>query len=514
MKMVLALLLASALAAQSATNLVLTNWNFTNLQGRIFSNTTLRTATPTNISVAWEPYGYARIDFTNLPDDIRQMFHYDPEKARQWTEAEANRKQEALARQRDEQIAAEIARRAFDWPEWRGPARNGTGKSKLPLAAAWPPGGPPKLWTARELPNGGSSSPVIANGRVYAYIHQREERKDTVVCLDEVSGAKQWQKDILIDRVTLHDASGSPCVTGNVCLVMGARDCYALNATTGALLWKTVTGVPATDPAETGKGQEVNSSFAALGRAGVVICGPAFGIDLATGSVLWKAPEPGGWADSITSVAVWRGSHVIYGGKWRLCCVEARSGRLDWELPGTNNFTTYGLSPAVLGDVLIAFHRGELRAFDLASGSPIELWHIPYGEEYASPVVDSDRVYTTSPDAIYLDGVERSWQRGAAYKLTCRELRSGKVVWQEDIANALYSSPILVNDQLFVLTDNGAKITMFDSRDGRLLATMAVGATAFSSPSIANGRLFVRVSHGIACYDLAAHGNAEARISK
>jgi hypothetical protein len=76
----LLLFLAGSFAAQGQTNLRLTNWTFTNLQGRVYSNTTLRTATLTNIAVAWEPYSYAKIDFTNLPDEVRQMFHYDPDK--------------------------------------------------------------------------------------------------------------------------------------------------------------------------------------------------------------------------------------------------------------------------------------------------------------------------------------------------------------------------------------------------------------------------------------------------
>jgi hypothetical protein len=76
----LLLFLAGSFAAQGQTNLRLTNWTFTNLQGQVYSNTTLRTATPTNIAVAWEPYGYAKIDFTNLPGEVRQMFHYDSNK--------------------------------------------------------------------------------------------------------------------------------------------------------------------------------------------------------------------------------------------------------------------------------------------------------------------------------------------------------------------------------------------------------------------------------------------------
>ena len=70
------------LSAGSGTKLVLTNWTFTNLQGRIYSNVTFSTMTPINITVALNPYLYAQIDFTNLPENIREHFHYDPGQSR------------------------------------------------------------------------------------------------------------------------------------------------------------------------------------------------------------------------------------------------------------------------------------------------------------------------------------------------------------------------------------------------------------------------------------------------
>jgi hypothetical protein len=58
-----------------------TNWTFTDLQGRVYSNATLRTATPAGITFLWGPGHPGKIDFTNLPEDVRKMFHYDKAKA-------------------------------------------------------------------------------------------------------------------------------------------------------------------------------------------------------------------------------------------------------------------------------------------------------------------------------------------------------------------------------------------------------------------------------------------------
>ena len=40
-----------------------------------------------------------------------------------------------------------------DWPQWRGPDRNGLSK-ETGLLKSWPAGGPPKLWSIAELGEG------------------------------------------------------------------------------------------------------------------------------------------------------------------------------------------------------------------------------------------------------------------------------------------------------------------------------------------------------------------------
>jgi hypothetical protein len=55
--------------------------------------------------------------------------------------------------------------RAADWPQWRGPNRDGI-SSETGLLAAWPKGGPPLVWRATGLGEGYASLSV-ARGRLY-----------------------------------------------------------------------------------------------------------------------------------------------------------------------------------------------------------------------------------------------------------------------------------------------------------------------------------------------------------
>src|SRR5262245_59991711 len=54
---------------------------------------------------------------------------------------------------------------ADDYPQWRGPNRDGISK-EAGLLPQWPRGGPKLLWTARDL-GGGYSTPSVARGRIY-----------------------------------------------------------------------------------------------------------------------------------------------------------------------------------------------------------------------------------------------------------------------------------------------------------------------------------------------------------
>src|SRR4051812_12730449 len=67
-------------------------------------------------------------------------------------------------------LFAMAAQAAGDWPQWRGPMRNGTLPEGPRLAETVPADGFPSLWESETIPSndeGGLSSPVVAGGKVY-----------------------------------------------------------------------------------------------------------------------------------------------------------------------------------------------------------------------------------------------------------------------------------------------------------------------------------------------------------
>jgi hypothetical protein len=82
-------------------------------------------------------------------------------------------------------LALLVNLRADDWPQWRGPNRQGFSSEKV----TWPADGPKTIWRAQV--GTGFSSISVSKGRVYTMGNADE--KDTIWCLDAANGKPLWQ---------------------------------------------------------------------------------------------------------------------------------------------------------------------------------------------------------------------------------------------------------------------------------------------------------------------------------
>jgi len=193
---------------------------------------------------------------------------------------------------------------AEDWPQWRGPTRNGVSK-ETGLLAVWPKEGPKLLWQVTDL-GSGYSAPAVVGNRLYVLANegmdsefiQAHAVKDgtrawrtplgkvgpnnpqmnfaaarstptvdgdfiyalgsdgDVTCLETKTGKVQWQKNLRKDfggKPGDWAYAESPLVDGNtlVCTPGGAdATLLALNKKTGDVIWKCAT--PEGDPAAFG----------------------------------------------------------------------------------------------------------------------------------------------------------------------------------------------------------------------------------------------------------------------
>lgn len=97
------------------------------------------------------------------------------------------------------QVFFPISNREFaygdDWPQWRGPRRDGVWREDG-VVDAIPKSGRPVRWRARVL--NGWSGPAVAIGRVFITDHnyKNDPEVERVLCFDEMTGKQLWLHEI------------------------------------------------------------------------------------------------------------------------------------------------------------------------------------------------------------------------------------------------------------------------------------------------------------------------------
>ena len=85
-----------------------------------------------------------------------------------------------------------------DWPQWRGPTRDGIAPAGPKLLDRWPKEGPPLLWKSEPIPgssDGGSGSLVVAGGKVFVYANWHSPVK----IMTEKLKAHGWEEGVPAD---------------------------------------------------------------------------------------------------------------------------------------------------------------------------------------------------------------------------------------------------------------------------------------------------------------------------
>ncbi|MCA9267332.1 MAG: PQQ-binding-like beta-propeller repeat protein, partial [Planctomycetales bacterium] len=120
-----------------------------------------------------------------------------------------------------------------DWPQWRGPLRDGISQEKG-LLHQWPEGGPPVAWSVRGL-GSGHASLTIYDGKLYTM--GRIDGTTHLICRSATDGAPLWSTPV--------GGGDSPNCTPSVDpasnLVVGvshAGDLLCADAKTGEEVWR------------------------------------------------------------------------------------------------------------------------------------------------------------------------------------------------------------------------------------------------------------------------------------
>src|SRR5262245_23388171 len=77
-----------------------------------------------------------------------------------------------------------------DWPQWRGPNRDGHAPNAQ-LPAKWPAAPPEPRWVADV--GLGYSGAAVARGKLFIHTRNDEKGEERCLCLDALTGKQLWE---------------------------------------------------------------------------------------------------------------------------------------------------------------------------------------------------------------------------------------------------------------------------------------------------------------------------------
>jgi outer membrane protein assembly factor BamB len=397
--------------------------------------------------------------------------------------------------------------RTGEWPQWRGPNRDGL-STEVGLLREWPEGGPTKLW---EVQIGrGFSSVAVSGGRVYTMIQEGPAWAggengpppgiESVVCWDAATGREKWRFSYP-NRFDERFGSGprsTPAVDDGLVYAVGPTGTFhCLRADTGSVVWRhdLLQEFGAEQP-------RYGMAFSPLIEGDLVITtpgGPGGGVAAfhkKTGKLVWKAlDEPMGYSSPVATSAA-GARQVLVLTNTALVSLSPKDGsvywRYPWEAPGGHNIAT----PIAFGDYVFlssAYGKGcgliEISAGEggaLGASSVYE--HNRMRNYFASSVRYKDHLY----------GFDNS-------TLTCMEVRTGKVVWREGGHRGLKKGSLTIaNGQLIVLGEYGRLALAEATPEGYVEKSWCQVSPnkCWTVPVLAGGRLYVRDEGRLVCLAL------------
>jgi outer membrane protein assembly factor BamB len=377
---------------------------------------------------------------------------------------------------------------AGDWPQWRGPDRNGLGEKSPALVNSL--AGLSPLWQSERIPggdHGGRGSLVVHAGRVYglAGASSGATAADEVFCLDAASGKTVWKSRLPEDGVA-EAGSSTPCVVkGRLYVVGSGSKVYCLNADSGSPIWEAKLSRPGNKP--------IASSVAVVGKVAVLLADLLTGLDAETGKVLWTQQRITGHESSPALWTTKGRDYVICNSARETHGVDPADGKILWSVPGGGKSTPV-VAQEYGGDFLINMAdngRTGLSAHRLTDRGPQKLWALPVSDRGSSPVAFDGHVYAVAGGGT-----------GHGARLLCVHLDTGKVAWEEVIDFAEVSSPVVADGKVFAVCGTFLWLLQATPEKYSVLSQADYRITLCTSPAVAEGRLYVRQASAVACYDL------------
>lgn len=378
---------------------------------------------------------------------------------------------------------------AQDWPQWRGPNRDGSAPA---LSSKWPK----SLNEQWKVTVGvGHASPVVANGKIYVFARQGEE--ETLLSLDAATGKEIWTSSQPISY-TMHPAAtghgkgpkSTPVVyRGNVFTLGISGVLSAHDARTGKLKWRHEFSkqYPNTSPL-------YGTAMSPLVENGLVIAhvggqdkGALTAFDAETGAVKWSNDMDGPAYASPIIVKLAGLRQVVTFMQKDFVGVDAASGKLLWKLPAKTEYDENSVTPISYKDMLIFSRETQgLFAIRLVKQGgeivPHEVWNNKENMLYLStPVLQGNTLFGFS-----------MLKKGQFFAL---DADTGKTLWQGPGRMGENAAILNAGGSVFLALTNEASLIVLPVNAKEYVPTVqytVANSPTWAHPVVSGNRILIK----------------------
>jgi len=409
--------------------------------------------------------------------------------------------------------SAKIGASNSDWPQWRGPERNGISHERG-LLQQWPAGGPKLLWQVNDIGDG-YSTPVVTGTRIYLMSNHGLEN-EFVQALSTKDGKAIWTTRVgnvgnPNQNPPYPKARSTPTLDGNFLYVLGSDgDLACLEAKTGQIRWqKNLRREFGGQPGEWAYAESP------LVDRDVVVVTPGgeqatiVALNKKTGALIWKSAVPGGdpagYASTIVMQAGGRKQYVQLLSKG-LVGVDAKTGEFLWRNKEVAKGPAQYFTPVARGEYVYGGALG-------VGGVLVRL-------KSEGNRVAAEQVYFTRGLPNGIGGAvvvgEHLYGTEVGQTLVAAEFTTGKVRWQNKSIG--WASVAYADKHLYLHGMNGEVALVEASPEGyrekgrftppnppKHKQMGQFGEGSFAYPVIANGRLYIRDLGTLWAYDIKAN---------
>jgi outer membrane protein assembly factor BamB len=368
-----------------------------------------------------------------------------------------------------------------DWPQSGGDAAKAIGHVALGA-------GTQQVWTASIV--GGSSRarlaspPVVSAGKLYVI-----DTEATVHAFDAKTGAKLWSSSVRAkdDRGNVQFGGGVSVDGERLYATTGIGDVAAINAADGAIVWKVRPGGPLR-----GSPTLSNGNVYAMSQDNQI-----FALNQTDGAVIWTDSgtlEPTG-VFGVAAPSAGQGTVIAGYSSGELTAYRYENGRVLWgdALSKTSISTSVSTLTDIDADPVIDRGRvfaigegGRMASYELLSGQ--RLWELNIGG-VATPLVVGDWVFVVTDKA----------------KLFCIMRATGKVRWISELpawtkpkkktGPIRWHGPVLAGNRLVLVSTEGA-LVFADAHTGAVQSERDLGQGVTLPPIVADNMLYVLTDQG------------------